>query len=325
MTPSPQAARRTIALLVFDGIKVLDVTGPAEVFAEANRMGANYNLLFISPDGRDVSSSIGVRFPVHCPASELAEVDTLLVSGGDVFPFRPVPEELIDALLVLSPRARRTGSICTGAFVLAAAGLLEGRRATTHWKHVGTLAKLYPEISVEPDLIFVRDGHIYTSAGVSSGIDLALALVEEDHGPDLTRAVARSLVVYMQRAGGQSQFSASLAGPSPRTSTLREVVDFIQANPAVHHSIPDLAGRAHVSARHLGRLFATELDTTPGKYVELVRFDAAKALLDGGHSVTDAAEHAGFGNSEALRRAFIHRLGVSPSKYQQRFRTTTGS
>jgi transcriptional regulator GlxA family with amidase domain len=312
-------------MLVFDGFKLLDVAGPAEVFAEANRIGARYELTFVSPDGANVASSIGVRFPVDSRADALSGIDTVMVSGGDVFPATAVSAELVAAAQHLAQRTRRLSSICTGAFVLAAAGLLDGKRATTHWRHVSELATIHPEIGVEPDAIFVKDGDTYTSAGVSAGIDLALALVEEDHGSELTRRVAKSLVVYMQRAGGQSQFSASLEGPAPRTSALRGVVDLVSADPTVNHSVSALAAFANVSARHLTRLFVEELGTTPRKYIQLVRVDAAKAMLDAGHTLTETAALSGFGNSETLRRAFVEHLGIAPSRYQQRFRSTRSS
>nr|WP_240974780.1 helix-turn-helix domain-containing protein [Arthrobacter sp. SF27] len=242
-----------------------------------------------------------------------------MVAGGDALPRKQVSAGLVAAAEHLARNTQRMSSICTGAFVLAAAGLLEGRRATTHWKHTQELALRHPTTHVEPDAIFISDGHIHTSAGVTAGIDLALALIEDDHGPDLARAVARSLVVYMQRSGGQSQFSAPLQGDPPKSSPLRPVLDAVQADPAAEHSVPALARNANLSVRHLTRLFREELQTTPSKYVELVRFDTAKALLDAGYSVTEAAERSGFGNSEALRRTFIARIGVPPSKYHSFF------
>lgn len=254
-------------------------------------------------------------------AAEALLFDTVLIAGGDVFPTAPITDELRTAALVLQSKTRRMASICTGAFVLAAAGILEGRRATTHWKHTTLLASLYPGIAVQPDSIYVRDGNVYTSAGVSAGIDLALALVEEDHGPDLARKVAQSLVVFMQRAGGQSQFSASLQGPTPRTSALRDVIDLVTADPAGDYSVPTLALKANVNVRHLTRLFRDELDTTPAKFIEDLRFEAAKASLASGFTVTHTAQRAGFGNSETLRRVFISRIGISPKAYQGRFST----
>jgi transcriptional regulator GlxA family with amidase domain len=319
--PVAPAPLHRVGVLVFDGMKLLDVSGPAEVFAEANRFGANYELHFLSPDGRSVSTSIGIPLPVESDAASAGRFDTVLVSGGDVFPSAPVDEDLRQATILLAHRTRRLASICTGAFVLAAAGLLDGHSATTHWNHTAQLQAWYPAVAVRPDAIFVKDGNLFTSAGVSAGIDLALALVEEDHGPDLARHVARFLVVHLQRSGGQSQFSASLQGPAPRSLPLRDIVDRITADPAGDHSVPALSERAHVSARHLTRLFRDELDTSPAKYVELIRLDHAKALLDAGASVTESAEHSGFGTSETMRRVFVNRLGVSPSRYQQRFRS----
>ena len=306
-------------------MKLLDMAGPAEVFAEANLSGANYRISLVSTDGSDVRSSIGLRIPVDSAVADAGRFDTVLVAGGEVFPANPVPESLASAALDLADRASRTASICTGAFVLAAAGLLDGKRATTHWKHTRELAARYPTTQVQPDAIFVRDQSTYSSAGVTAGIDLALALLEEDQGDEVTRTVARSLVVYMQRAGGQSQFSATLQGPAPRTALLRGVVDIVNADPAAEYTVTRLAEIAQVSPRHLTRLFHDELGTTPGRYVELIRFDKAKALLDTGMSVTDVAQYSGFGTSESLRRAFIAHLSIPPSKYRGRFSPMAGT
>ena len=306
-------------------MKLLDMAGPAEVFAEANLSGANYRISLVSTDGSDVRSSIGLRIPVDAAVAAAGRFDTVLVAGGEVFPANPVPESLAGAALDLADRASRTASICTGAFVLAAAGMLDGKRATTHWKHTRELAARYPTTQVQPDAIFVRDQSTYSSAGVTAGIDLALALLEEDEGDELTRTVARSLVVYMQRAGGQSQFSATLQGPAPRTALLRGVVDIVNADPAAEYTVTRLAEIAQVSPRHLTRLFHDELGTTPGRYVELIRFDKAKALLDTGMSVTDVAQYSGFGTSESLRRAFIAHLSIPPSKYRGRFSPMAGT
>jgi transcriptional regulator GlxA family with amidase domain len=314
-------ARHTIGILVFDGVKMLDVAGPAEVFAESNLSTGNYRISMLSADGGDVSTSIGMRIPVDANANAATRYDTVLVAGGEPFPSTPVRDDLREAAAHLADRCSRLASICTGAFVLGSAGLLDGKRSTTHWRHTRELARRHPLTNVQPDAIFVKDHTTYTSAGVTAGIDLALALLEEDHGQVATRTVAQSLVVYMQRAGGQSQFSASLQGPGPRTPVLRLVVDAVKADPTAPYSVATLAELARVSPRHLTRLFHDELATTPSKYIELVRFDLAKAHLDAGHSVTLAAELAGFGTSEALRRAFNAHLKISPAKYQHRFST----
>ncbi|WP_394613617.1 GlxA family transcriptional regulator [Lentzea sp. JNUCC 0626] len=317
-------ARRSVVFLVFDGTKMLDVTGPAEVFAEANAAGAGYVIRYVSPSGEAVDTSVGIRLPVDGAAGDVVEPDTVVVAGGEVLIRRGVPVELVEAIQALWPRARRLVSICTGSFALAAAGVLDGRRATTHWKQAPRLARGYPSVEVVPDAIFVEDAGVFTSAGVSAGMDLALALVEQDYGADLARSVARSLVMFMQRPGGQSQFSAPLEVRRPGTPALREVVDVVAAQPALDHSAAALAARVGVSARHLARLFASELGTTPARFVEQVRLDHAKALLDAGHGVARAAKLAGFGSAETMRRVFVARFGASPSEYRARFGSTRG-
>ncbi|MEV6237809.1 GlxA family transcriptional regulator [Lentzea sp. NPDC051838] len=315
---------RRIVFLVFDGMKMLDVTGPAEVFAEADLAGAGYEISYVSPSGEPVTTSVGVRLPVDGTADGVAEADTVIVSGGDQLPREPIPRDLVAAIQVLQARTRRLVSICTGSFALAAAGVLSGRRATTHWRVADRLARAHPDVQVEADALFVEDKGVFTSAGVSAGMDLALALVEQDYGPDLARTVARNLVMFMQRPGGQSQFSAPLQVRRPRTPALREVVDLVSAQPALDHSARSLAARVGVSSRHLARLFASELDTTPARFVEQIRLDHAKALLDAGHGVAQTAKQAGFGSAETMRRVFVARLGASPSEYRSRMSTSVG-
>ncbi|MBM0231918.1 GlxA family transcriptional regulator [Micromonospora sp. STR1_7] len=316
------AGPHSVAILVYDGVTLLDVAGPAEVFKEANRFGADYRIMLLSPNGADVTSNLGVRLSIDGAASSGPAVDTFLVAGSGLYPRARVPADLADAARVPAAVAGRVASICTGAFVLAAAGVLDGKRATTHWQVAHELAAQYPTSRVEPDAIYVRDGTTYTSAGVTAGIDLALALVEEDHGPDLARDVARALVVYMQRAGGQSQFSAPLQGPPPRSPALRKFTDLVTANPRADHSVGELAKHLNVSNRHLTRLFHDELSTTPARYVENIRFDMARALLDQGHTATQAATLAGFPSYESMRRVFARKLSTSPAAYQRRFSTT---
>ncbi|MEJ3652629.1 DJ-1/PfpI family protein [Actinomycetes bacterium KLBMP 9759] len=311
-----------VAILVYDGVTMLDVAGPAEVFTSANRFGADYRIVLLSPTGAEVMSNLGVRMAVDGAVSTGPASDTFLVPGSDRYPRTRVPGELADAARVPAAVAGRVASICTGAFLLAAAGLLDGKRVTTHWQVAGELAARCPTCRVEPDAIYVRDGTTFTSAGVTAGIDLALALVEEDHGPDLARDVARALVVYMQRAGGQSQFSAPLHGPPPRSAALRTITDLVTAQPRGDHSPGELAKHLNVSTRHLSRLFRDELDTTPARYVERIRFDMARALLDQGHTATQAADLAGFPSYESMRRVFARTLSISPAAYQRRFRTT---
>lgn len=310
-----------VAILVYDGVKLLDVAGPADAFAEANKLGADYRIALMSTTGADVASSTGIRIAVEGGVAAEPDPGTFLVPGGDLYPRTAVTRDLVEAVRDLAARAGRVASVCSGAFILGAAGLLDGKRATTHWKIAGELAARHPKTRVEPDAIYVRDGMTYTSAGVTAGIDLALALIEEDHGAEVSREVARSLVVYLQRAGGQSQFSAPLQGPPPRSPALRTIVDLVTADPAGRHSLTELAGHLHISPRHLTRLFREELDTTPARYVESIRFDIAKSLLDQGYTATQAASLAGFPGYESLRRVFARELSISPAAYQRRFAT----
>jgi transcriptional regulator GlxA family with amidase domain len=313
---------RVVVFVVFDGMKLLDAAGPAEVFAEANRFGASYRVVMASVDGEDVATSVGTRIAVSTSIASVTSADTTVVSGGDDLVGRPIDPQLVEAVADLRPQTRRMASICTGSFILAQTGMLDGRRATTHWRHTGLLSRAFPRISVEPDAIFVCDGDIYTSAGVSAGIDLALALVEDDYGADLVRDVARSLVVYVKRAGGQSQFSALVETPPPHRSQLRALTDAVVANPGANHAVKTLAAHASLSTRQLTRLFQSELGTTPARYVEMIRIDAARSALDAGRSVAESARLAGFGSAETLRRVFVSQLGISPKAYRDRFKST---
>ncbi|WAC90420.1 GlxA family transcriptional regulator [Mycobacterium sp. Aquia_213] len=315
------ARARVVVIVVYDGVTLLDVAGAGEVFVEANRFGANYQLKIASLDGGDVTSSIGTRLGVTDGISAIESADTVLVAGSDNLPGHAVDPALVEAVRSVSARTRRLASICTGSFILAQAGLLSGRRATTHWHETRRLARSFRDVTVEPDAIFVRDGDVFTSAGVSSGIDLALALVEMDYGTELVRDVARWLVVYLKRAGGQSQFSVLVEADPPAGSPLRSVTEAIAADPAHDHSVSKLAAKASLSTRQLTRLFQSELGMTPARYVELVRIDFARAGLEAGRTVTETAHLAGFGSIETLRRVFVNHLGISPKAYRDRFRT----
>jgi transcriptional regulator GlxA family with amidase domain len=310
-----------VVIIVFDEVTLLDVAGAGEVFVEANRFGADYQLKIASMDGYDVTSSIGTRLGVTDSISSIESADTVLVAGSDDLPRRAIDPALVDAIRSISARTRRMASICTGSFILAQAGLLSGRRATTHWKDAGLLGRAFRDITVEPDAIFVRDGDVFTSAGVSSGIDLALALVEMDYGSALVRDVARWLVVYLKRSGGQSQFSVLVEADPPPQSPLRAVTSAIAADPGGDHSVKKLAAHASLSTRQLTRLFQSELGMSPARYVELVRIDFARAALDDGRTVAETAGMAGFGSTETLRRVFVNHLGISPKAYRGRFRT----
>ncbi|MER5394187.1 helix-turn-helix domain-containing protein, partial [Saccharopolyspora sp. NPDC002686] len=252
---------------------------------------------------------------------DVDELDTLVVAGGWQFREAAGDPSLVQQLRRLSERARRTTSVCTGAFLLAEAGLLDGRRATTHWAKCAELAESYPDVVVEPDAIYVRDTPVLTAAGVTAGVDLALALVEDDHGPEVARSIAKWLVVFLQRPGGQSQFSVWNSAKPVRDRALHDLLAEIAANPAGDHRIPAMADRMAMSPRHFTRLFTREVGTSPGRYVEQARVEAARALLETGQR--GIARRCGFGSAETMRRAFVRQLGIPPSAYRDRFRTST--
>lgn len=327
IAPPGGRAGHAVAVVAFDGVQLLDVTGPVEVFTTANRYGADYDVRVVSASGAGVATSSGLPIGVHAGPSGLPRrLGTLLVPGRTDWRSAVADTALVELVAGLSGRAGRVASVCAGAFLLAAAGLLDGRRAATHWELAPELATAYPAVRVEADPLFVRDGEVVTSAGVSAGIDLALSLVEEDWGADVARRTARHLVVFMARPGGQAQFGAGLTPGRPRHPSVRRVMDHVAGDPAGCHTLGSLAAVGGVSARHLGRLFRDELGLTPGQYVESVRLEAARRLLDDGTGTVDeVARRAGFGSSESLRRVFQHTLGVSPTAYRTRFRTTAGS
>ncbi|MFD7389190.1 GlxA family transcriptional regulator [Streptomyces sp. NPDC059852] len=315
----------SVTLLVFPGVRLLDVTGPVEVFTSANDFGAHYHVRIVALEGTDVTTSAGTRISVDGRVDEVrGPCDVLVVPGGPQWETLVEDGALLDAVRRLSGAAERTASVCSGAFLLAAAGLLNGRRATTHWRFARRLARRFPSVRVQPDALFVRDGRMMTSAGVSAGIDLSLALVEEHYGGEVARAVAKDLVVFMQRPGGQSQFSVRSPLPSAPHGVLRGILDAVVADPGADHTLPAMARRAGVSVRHLARLFREEADTTPARYVERVRVEAAQVLLETGDDcMAVVARRTGFGSAESLRRAFVRQLGVTPGAFRSRFRTTS--
>jgi transcriptional regulator GlxA family with amidase domain len=317
----PQIRTCRIALVVFDDVTLLDVSGPLEVLHQANRDDRRYEPVLVSPRGGSVTTSSGPTLAGTIAAADAGAFDTVLVAGADDLVER-VPDEVLTAVATLADQAGRVASVCTGAFVLAALGVLDGRRATTHWRHAQTLARRYPAVQVEPDALHIRDGKYVTSAGISAGIDLTLALVESDHGADVARGIAKELVVFLQRPGGQSQFSTAMATPPARSDPLRAVTAHVVADPAADHSLPAMAAYASVSSRHLTRLFQNEFHTTPGRWVERVRLDRAQQLLLDGHSITSAARLSGLGSDETLRRAFARHLNTTPTNYLRRFQAT---
>ncbi|MEV8310795.1 DJ-1/PfpI family protein [Streptomyces flavidovirens] len=309
----------SVVVFAFDGVRLMDVSAPLEVFTTA---GNGYTVRVCTPDGRDVTTSAGLRIGADVAAAEVRRADTLVVPGAtDVDGFlRTVGT--VGQVAALAAVSGRVAAVCTGAFALAAAGLLNGRRATTHWEHADALARRYPDVAVTPDAIYVQDGPVFTSAGVTAGIDVCLALVEQDRGAEEARRVARDLVVFLQRPGGQSQFSAASRTPPTRHPLVRPLLDAVVADPAADHSLRAMARRAGVSTRHLTRLFRDQTGTSPAGFVEGVRLEAARILLEAGAGVTRAAARSGIGSDESLRRAFARHFGVTPSAYAARFRST---
>jgi transcriptional regulator GlxA family with amidase domain len=320
MHPTSAAARgRRVGLLAHDGAMLLDLSGPAEVFVAANRqVPGTYDLEVLTASGQNFTTSIGASMAA-APAYGSGDFDTVLVVGS----VRPaatfVTPDVVAAALDLSRRTRRLGSVCTGAFVLAEAGLLDGRRATTHWKFTRDLEHRYPHISVKHDAVYVRDRSTYTSAGACAGIDLALALVEEDLGAAVAYSIARDLLVYLQRGGDQSQFSPAVARASG-TDALRRLTDHVRANPQLPHTVRTMAAFTTMSERQLARRFRSEIGTTPATFVADLRFEIACDQLRAGSSVARAAEAAGFATAEMMRRSFVTRLGMSPRAYRNECR-----
>ncbi|MFI6488936.1 GlxA family transcriptional regulator [Streptomyces sp. NPDC050564] len=312
---------RTVLVVLFDAVQSLDVTGPVEVFAGAeNYRDGSYRIRTASLDGTPVRTSSGLALVPDHSLADAPAPHTLLVPGG-AGTRHPDPR-LTDWLREHGPRAARLVSVCTGALLLAGAGLLDGRRATTHWAYCDKLARDHPGIQVDPDPIYVRDGQVSTSAGVTSGIDLALALVEEDLGREAALAIARHLVVFLRRPGNQAQFSAQLAAQTAQREPLREVQQWITEHPGDDLSVESLASRARLSPRHFARAFRTETGMTPGRYVERVRLEHARRLLeDTADGIEEISRASGYGTPEAMRRAFIKTLGSAPAEYRRRFRT----
>lgn len=314
--------RREIVVVVYDGVVLLDVAGPLQVLHAAR----GYRTRLASLDGAPVRTDVGLPLAADAALADVrTPVDTLLVPGDIRLRHPDVADPaLVEQVRRVGIEAGRVVSVCAGAFLLAEAGLLARRRATSHWAVCGELAARYPDVTVEPDAIVVRDGPVLTSAGVTAGIDLALALVEEDLGPEVARTIARWLVVFLRRPGGQTQFSVPPPGPTPRSPVLRVAVAAVTADPAGPHTLTSLAGAAAVSPRHLARLFRRELDATPAEYVERVRLAAARRLLESSEAVLPAvARSSGFGSDETMRRAFLKYLGIPPHAYRERFHPST--
>ncbi|GAA3206978.1 GlxA family transcriptional regulator [Nonomuraea helvata] len=316
--------QRRVLIVVFPGFQLLDMAGPADVFATADLLvsGGGYRVEVAAVGGGAVPAGNGVTVTASALADVAGPIDTLLVAGGLSVPERLADRELVAHIAGLAGGARRVASVCNGAFLLAEAGLLDHRRVTTHWLAAGELDARYECVEVDADPLYIEDGNVWTSAGVLSGVDLALALVARDHGHALARDVARGLVVYLHRPGGQSQFSTPMRALTPRSEPLRELQAYIDANPAADLSVPALAARAGMSERHFSRVFTEQTGLSPGRYVERSRAEAARRLLEvTGHPLDRVARESGLGTPETLYRVFRRYWRISPGDHRRRFRS----
>ncbi|CAN5522701.1 GlxA family transcriptional regulator [soil metagenome] len=320
---------RRIVIVAYPGVQALDVTGPHEVFVSASRVvtaeGTNgapeaYSVQLVSPGGQAVESESGLAFVTSPLPNPIGQIDTLVVPGGTGSRAARHDPVLVDWIRAAAANSRRVVSVCSGAFLIAEAGLADGRTVTTHWARAQAMADAYQGVTVDADPIYICDGRLWSSAGVTAGIDLSLALVEQDLGTDVAQVVARWLLMFLRRPGGQTQFAEPVWMPRAERSTIRVVQAHVEEHPDADHSVPALAARASMSARHFTRVFSAQVGEAPGQYVERVRTEAARrALEDSGDTVAVVARRCGFGSAETLRRTFVKRLGISPDQYRRRF------
>jgi transcriptional regulator GlxA family with amidase domain len=322
-------SERHVVIVAFDGLQPLDAVGPHEVFAGAGRAAASlgrtggYRVTLASAAGATVVAESGLELGTR-PLPEPSErIDTLVLAGGRGADAAAADESLVGWIRHAAPRCRRVATVCSGAFLGAAAGLLDGRRVTTHWARAEQLRAAWPALTVDPDPIYVRDGKYWSSAGVTAGIDLSLALVQEDLGVDVAQTVARWLVMFLHRPGGQTQFASPVWVPRAERSTVRAVQTLVETAPDGDHRLPALAAAAAMSVRHFTRVFTAEVGETPSRFVERTRLQAARHELEETSDTLDVvAARCGLGSAETLRRVFRRHLGVSPDAYRHRFRTS---
>jgi transcriptional regulator GlxA family with amidase domain len=321
---------RHVVIVAFEGLQPIDAVGPHEVFCGANRVPAasaqaqRYRVTLASRTGTTLRAESGlVLGTVPLPHPD-ERIDTLVIAGGHGAATAAVDEELLEWIRTVAPLCRRVATVCSGAFIGAAAGLFDGRRVTTHWARAAQLAADYPELEVDPDPIYIRDGKYWSSAGVTAGIDLSLALVQEDLGVDVAQTVARWLVMFLHRPGGQTQFASPVWVPRAERSTMRAVQNLIESAPGGDHRVPNLAAAAAMSVRHFSRVFTAEVGETPSRFVERTRLEAARRELETTNDTLDVvAAHCGLGSAESLRRVFQRHLSVAPDAYRRRFRTSS--
>ena len=319
---------RSVLILGFPGVQSLDLSGPSEVFTSSTlclrgmgRADDGYEVRVVSRNGEPATTGTGLALVAEPLPDPRGPVDTIVLPGGFGTDAARQDPDVIGWIQIAAGNARRVVSVCTGAFLAAHAGLLDGCVATTHWAFAGQLAREFPKITVDPEPIFVRSSdQVWTAAGVTAGIDLALSLVEDDYGTEVAQTVARWLVLYLRRPGGQTQFAAPVWMPRAKRAPIRDVQEAIEAEPAGLHSIPELARRASMSPRHFTRVFTDEVGEAPGVYVERIRTEAARRQLEEtDDTVTVIAARCGFGTAETLRRNFARRVGISPDQYRKTF------
>lgn len=326
---------RHVVIVAYDDVQPIDVVGPHEVFVGAHRAAAaagrtgGYRVTLASAGwGGPVTSESGLVLGTAPWPGPEERIDTLVIPGGNGALAAAADETLLSFIQTSAPRCRRVATVCSGAFIAAAAGLLEGRRVTTHWARASRLRREHPGLEVDPDPIYVRDGKYWSSAGVTAGIDLSLALVEDDLGVEVAQTVARWLVMFLHRPGGQTQFASPVWVPRAERSTVRAVQTLVEAAPGGDHHLPNLAAAASMSVRHFTRVFTAEVGETPSRFVERTRLEAARRELEATADTLDVvAARCGLGSAETLRRVFQRHVGVSPDAYRRRFRiapTETG-
>ena len=319
---------RRVVILAFEGVQPLDVAGPHEVFAGAGRAAASlgrsggYRVTVASKGGGLVRGESGLELGTAPLPGPSERIDTLVLAGGSGSREAAADAELVGWVTATAARCRRVATVCSGTFLAAAAGILRGRRVATHWARADELAASYPDVEVDPEPIYLRDGRIWSSAGVTAGIDLSLALVEDDLGVDVAQTVARWLVMFLHRPGGQSQFASPVWVPRAERSAVRAVQSRVETAPDEDHRLPVMAEAAAMSLRHFTRVFTAEVGESPGRFVERTRLEAARRELETSTATLDlVASRCGLGSAETLRRVFRRHLGVSPDAYRRRFRT----
>lgn len=308
-----------VVIVGYDGCELVDVACVSSVLSLANRLGASpaYATTLTCVTGGDIACDSGLVLKAQAPLGAIQSADTVLVSGGLGHTRAATERALLTQVRRMARGARRVGSVCTGATVLAAAGLLDGRRVTTHWFYADELARSYPAVQVDASPVFIRDGHVVTSGGVTASLDLTIALVEEDHGAELARRVALGMVTYLQRPGNQAQMSVFVTTPHPDDAVVRQTLDAVTTDPAGRHDTSELAARVGVSPRHLHRLFLEHTGQTPGAAVRRVRLEAAARLIASTElPLALVATRCGFGSAETLRQAFVARYGIAPRAFR---------